>query len=71
MFILSQKLKEMLRIWNKDKFGNVQTMVQQAEIKLQVIQEEIDNSGPTDTLMNLEKNAQIDLNNALKIEELF
>ncbi|MCH80720.1 DUF4283 domain protein, partial [Trifolium medium] len=74
MFILSQKLKmlkDKLRIWNKDSFGNVQNMVRQAEIKLQVIQDRIDGSGHSELLMKMEKNAQMDLNNALNIEEMF
>jgi hypothetical protein len=60
MFILSQKLKflkQKLKVWNKDRFGNVHNLVKHSEIELQVIQERIDSSGHSDLLMILEKNA--------------
>ncbi|KAI5421141.1 hypothetical protein KIW84_044836 [Lathyrus oleraceus] len=46
-------------------------MAKHAETKLQVMQERIYNSGHSNFLLNLEKNAQLDQNNALKIEEMF
>ncbi|MCH84849.1 RNA-directed DNA polymerase (Reverse transcriptase), partial [Trifolium medium] len=64
-------LKDKLKIWNKDTFGNVHNMVKQAEIKLKVVQDRIDSDGHSELLLNLEKSAQLDLNNALNIEEMF
>jgi len=74
MYILSQKLKILkskLKFWNKETFGNVHALVKDAEDKLQGIQNNIDVNGHTDTLMEQEKQAQINLQQSLNIEEIF
>jgi len=74
MFILSQKLKllkEKLKVWNKEVFGNVHTLVKHAEEKLSNLQLLIDTDGHTDSLFDQQKLAQIDLNKALHMEEAF
>lgn len=74
MFVLSEKLKLLkaaLKQWNKDTFGNIHDHVKVAKQKLDDIQAEIDNHGHNDNLMQQEKNAQISLEQALNIEEMF
>jgi len=74
MFILSHKLKllkEKFKVWNKEVFGNVHNLVQNAEVKLNVIQLAIDTHGQSDFLFDQQKHAQIDLNKALDMEEVF
>jgi hypothetical protein len=74
MFILSQKLKilkEKLKVWNKTCFGNVHENVNSAELKLQQIQQQIQDSGHTDALLNEEKIASNLLEDALNKQELF
>jgi len=66
MFILSQKLKmlkEALKLWNKNTFGDVHSQVTLAYKDLDEIQLKIDTNGCTDILLNLE--------NALNQEEIF
>jgi hypothetical protein len=41
------------------------------EIKLKVVQDRIDSDDHSEILLNLEKSAQLDLNNALNIEEMY
>jgi len=72
MFILNQKLKNLkqkLKHWNKNVFGNVNTLVKEAEQKLILIQSDIDTNGAFETLLDHQKNAQIDLEKALEKEE--
>lgn len=60
MYILSTKLKrlkEKLKDWNKEIFGNIHQQVVAAVKRLHDIQEEIHESGFKDQLSNLEKNA--------------
>jgi hypothetical protein len=61
---LSQKLKLLknhLKDWNKKIFGNVHDNVKEVEEKLQDIQNVIDSNGHSDSLMNQEKQAQVEL----------
>jgi peptidyl-tRNA hydrolase len=72
MFILTHKLKilkEALKAWNKNTFGNVHTQVASAYKDLDDIQQKIDNSGVSNTLLDQEKAAQIKLEQVLCIEE--
>jgi len=74
MFILNQKLKvlkQKLKIWNKTIFGNVHSLVKEAEQKLSNIQADIDLLGISNSLMEHQKAAQIFLENALSMEEEF
>lgn len=74
MYVLSAKLKNLkykLKDWNHNVFGNVHTIVKDAENKLAAIQENIDNTGMTDSLLEQQKLAQINLENALNKEEAF
>ncbi|XP_024636247.1 uncharacterized protein [Medicago truncatula] len=74
MFVLNKKLKilkENLKVWNKNCFGNVQTMVRDAEKKVNVIQTKIQNDGHTESLLSQEKKAQADMEGALKIQDWF
>lgn len=74
MFILNQKLKNLkqkLKLWNKNVFGNVNTIVKGAEQKLISIQADIDINGASETLLDNKKIAQIELEKALEKEEEF
>ncbi|KAK2374968.1 hypothetical protein QL285_075894 [Trifolium repens] len=74
MFILSSKLKLLknaLKIWNKDIFGDVHIFVSNSEENLRVIQDQIQINGPTDSLRNAEKLAQIKLEEALHRQDWF
>ncbi|GAU48100.1 hypothetical protein TSUD_133200 [Trifolium subterraneum] len=74
MFILSKKLqllKAKLKDWNKSKFGNVQDNVKMAEDTLKKIQMQIEENGHSDVLSTQERNAKINLDAALQIEEVF
>ncbi|GAU50480.1 hypothetical protein TSUD_409650 [Trifolium subterraneum] len=74
MFILSTKLKrlkEKLRRWNKDIFGNVHSYVNEAEQDLSNIQAQLQTSGHTDSLRSLERIAQSNLAKALIRQEEF
>lgn len=73
-FVLSKKLKLLktkLKVWNKEVYGNVHQHVNNAEVTLNHIQNQIQTTGPTDNLLNLEQTAQIDLNIALERQESF
>jgi len=51
MYILSPKLKlikEKLKTWNKEVFGNIHVLVKEGEQKLNVIQEEINRNDNND-----------------------
>jgi hypothetical protein len=74
MYILNQKLKLLkleLKSWNKDCFGNVHDQVSQAVDKLDKVQEEINTRGGSDELFDMEKQAKLNLETALNIEEIF
>jgi len=74
MYILSQKLKmlkEKLKVWNKETFGDIHLQVKNATAQLDAIQAEINRDGHTDMLMEQEKLAQINLENVLNMEECF
>jgi len=55
----------------KEVFGNVHQYVENAETLLSLIQNRIQTSGPTYTLLNLKKYAQNDMNIALERQESF
>ena len=74
MYVLTNKLKALknkLKIWNKDVFGNIHSYVTEAEQGLQDIQHQIHLNGHNDVLMQDEKNAQLNLDDALKRQEIF
>ncbi|GAU22700.1 hypothetical protein TSUD_138230 [Trifolium subterraneum] len=74
MFVLSKKLKilkDKLKIWNKECFGNVHEYVKTAEQRLQQIQEQIQNSGHSDALLEEQKLANISFEDALNRQEAF
>jgi len=74
MFILNQKLKNLkhkLKFWNKNVFGNINTLVKEAEQKLISIQADIDINGASEALLGNQKSAQIDFEKALNKEEEF
>jgi hypothetical protein len=74
MYVLNTKLKRLkdkLKIWNKEIFGNVHSQVIDAEKNLQCIQSQIQIDGHTDNLLNLEKSAQCSLDKALERQEEF
>jgi hypothetical protein len=69
MFILTRKLKilkEQLKSWNKDVFGNVHSYVKVAEDDLALIQNQIQLNGYSSSVRENEKRAQSKLNDALK-----
>lgn len=60
MYVLSSKLKnlkEKLKIWNKDVFGNIHNAVTEAENMLHEVQDQIKIQGHNDCLMQEEKKA--------------
>lgn len=68
MFVLSNKLKALkdkLKDWNHNIFGNVHVLVKEADNKLDGIQSLIDNHGMTDDLLEQQKTTQINLEDAL------
>jgi hypothetical protein len=74
MFVLSEKLKILkvkLKSWNKVVFGNIHENVKQARNNVDIIQALIDSNSPSDSFLEQEKLAQINLENALFMEELF
>ncbi|PNX71458.1 ribonuclease H, partial [Trifolium pratense] len=74
MFILSKKLKilkDKLKNWNRECFGNVHTLVISAEQKLQNIQDQIQYSGHTDDLLKEERVASTLYEEALNRQEAF
>jgi len=64
-------MKQRLKVWNKTVFGNVHLLVKEVEQKLIAIQNEIDNNGNNGDMMEQQKLAQIQLENALDKEEEF
>lgn len=74
LHILSTKLKilkDKLKLWNKDVFGNIHGYVSEVEAKLAAIQHQIHLNGHNDSLMIEEKNAQCILEDALNKHDLF
>jgi hypothetical protein len=74
MYTLNAKLKILknkLKKWNIEVYGNVHAYVDDAEKKLANIQNQINLTGHTDALMNDEKNAQMSLDEALNRQEVF
>ncbi|GAU13228.1 hypothetical protein TSUD_245980 [Trifolium subterraneum] len=74
MYVLSQKLKSLkanLKSWNKDSFGNIHSNVKQAYQNADDIHNLIDSNGPNELLLDQEKIAQINLEKALLMEEMF
>jgi len=72
MFILSSKLirlKDKLKVWNKEVFGNIHNLVSEAEKDLCNIQSQIHITGHSDHLMMQERHAQT--NEALLKQEVF
>ncbi|GAU16832.1 hypothetical protein TSUD_367790 [Trifolium subterraneum] len=61
MYVLSEKLKILknnLKTWNKNIFGNVHENVKRQRIKVDEIQRLLDLNGPSDALLDKEKLAQ-------------
>jgi hypothetical protein len=74
VFILSKKLKlvkETLKSWNKNCFGNVHDYDNSAEQNLHQIQRQIQLNGISDSLVQEEKLAHVDYENALSRQEFF
>ncbi|MCI08111.1 RNA-directed DNA polymerase (Reverse transcriptase), partial [Trifolium medium] len=74
MYVLNVKLKRLkdkLKTWNKEVFGNVHSYVKDAEKSLQHIQSQIHLDGHSDALMIMEKEAQCNLDKALERQEEF
>jgi hypothetical protein len=74
MFVLSRKLKllkENLKTWNKNCFGNVHEFVTTAEQNLHLIQEQIQTIGPSEDLLNAELLAHKNYEDALNRQEAF
>jgi hypothetical protein len=74
MFILTKKLKilkDQLKCWNKEVFGNVHAFVKEAENNLADIQSQIQLHGFTDMLRDSELRAQAKLDDALQRQDWF
>lgn len=74
MFILAQKLrnlKQELKNWNKEGFGDVHQMVKEAQANLDLVQAQLSADGSSANLMEVEKTAQIELHKALHFQEEF
>jgi hypothetical protein len=74
MFVLCQKLNRLklkLKQWNKETFGNIHANVKTATSQVDQIQMMIDLNGASDSLLDQEKSALINLENVLHMEELF
>lgn len=60
MTVLSQKLKELknkLKSWNKNVFSNVHLRVQQAQVEVDLLQEQINANGDIDDMFEKEREA--------------
>ena len=64
-------LKDKLKTWNKEIFGNVHNQVRDSNVMLDEIPEKIDRLGHLDILMEQEKSAQLNLENVVNLEEIF
>lgn len=74
MYILDRKLrilKNKLKDWKRNHFGDVKAKFKEAEKQLQDILQEISSSGYNDNLEKKETKAQYDMEVALNIEEEF
>lgn len=74
MVILSKKLqflKQDLKAWNKNTFGNIFENMKMEEDRLGTIQNNIQTNGMTDAYRLLEAEAQSNLSKALAMEEQF
>lgn len=74
MFVLSHKLKllkSVLKVWNKEKVGDVYKQVDIAIKNLKAVQDEIASAGCFDELLVQEESAQLEFNKALQVQELF
>jgi hypothetical protein len=74
MYVLNEKLKLLklkLKSWNKTVFGNIHEIVKEAKTKVDSIQVQIDSNGPNDDMLDQERLALVNLENALFMEELF
>jgi hypothetical protein len=74
MYVLSEKLKRLkndLKAWNKNVFGNIHENVKLSRLKVDEIQALLDSNGPSDALLDQQKVAQVNLEQALHMEELF
>lgn len=74
MFILKKKLKLLkckINDWNKIIFGNIHKNVRKAKICLQEVQNNIVAQSHSDYLIEKENHAQVILDNALFIVDLF
>ncbi|GAU31405.1 hypothetical protein TSUD_370540 [Trifolium subterraneum] len=72
MFILTKKLKllkEKLKSWNKECFGNVHNLVTDSEQKLHEIQSLIQQNGHSDILLQEERNASKLYEETLNMQE--
>jgi hypothetical protein len=74
MYILSKKLKllkDKLKTWNKECFGNVHDLVSSAEQRLQHVQDQIQQLGHSDNLLQEERLASTFYEEALNKQEAF
>ncbi|XP_019427157.1 PREDICTED: uncharacterized protein LOC109335477 [Lupinus angustifolius] len=74
MYVLSKKLKGLkaiLKIWNKEVFGNIHFRVKNALDLVELIQQKLSTEGQSDLLLAQEEQAQKDLLVALNSEEEF
>ncbi|KAK2443571.1 hypothetical protein QL285_014660 [Trifolium repens] len=74
MYVLNEKLKLLklkLKSWNKTVFGNIHEIVKEAKSKVDSIQVQIYSNGPNDDMLDQERLALVNLENALFMEELF
>lgn len=74
MYILSQKLKNLkaiLKVWNKEVFGDIHGMVRSAQTNLNGVQQQISVFGYSDELNEQEILAQNKLDQTLSYQEEF
>lgn len=74
LFVLSSKLKilkDKLKIWNKEVFGNIHSYVNEAEKKLEKVQEQIQQQGHNVVVVLEEKKAQTKSEEALHRQEIY
>ncbi|XP_019435469.1 PREDICTED: uncharacterized protein LOC109341956 [Lupinus angustifolius] len=74
MYVLSQKLKalkEDLKVWNKNVFGNIHLRVQASKSNVEFIQSCIQEHEPINDLLEQEERAPSELIQALLVEEEF
>jgi hypothetical protein len=64
-------LKDELKIWNKNIFGNIHNQVSNAVNKLNDIQQRIQVDGYTDSLFSQENLAKTELETVLNMEEAY